>query len=166
MGEWGLYKGSDVRAFNSKNKAVYDIIYKIIDERRKTKVTEDATDLLSLLMFYDHECTFTRTELAENMYTLFTATMNAPCVVEWCIALAAKHRDMEKRLRDELEAVVGDKDKIGPKGMVPDQLDKLVYMKMFVQESLRFLCPVTNPITKTCTKDFTLPGSKTFVPAG
>merc|ERR1719379_799929 len=125
------------------------------------QVSEDATDLLSLLTFFDKDRCLSRQELAENMYTMFTATMNAPCVVEWCVALLAKHKDCEKKLRDELATVCKT-----TKDITPESIDKLKYMKQYVNESIRVHMPARAPMMRTCTEDFTLPGTKTFVPAG
>merc|ERR1719428_2732161 len=119
--------GDEVKEFKRTNQKIYEVIYKIIDERQNQKVSEDATDLLSLLMFFDKDRCLSRQELAENMYTMFTATMNAPCVVEWCVALLAKHKDCEKKLRDELDKVFK-----GTRDITPDKLDQLVYMKQYI----------------------------------
>merc|ERR1719316_2615453 len=110
-------------------------------------------------MFFDKDRCLSRQELAENMYTMFTATMNAPCVVEWCVALLAKHRDCEKKLRDELKEVFK-----GTREITPDKLDKLVYMKQYINESMRVHMPARAPMMRTCTQDYILPGSKIKVP--
>merc|ERR1719217_1441406 len=123
--EMGLHMGAEVKEFKKTNQKIYEVIYKIIDERqaRKEKITEDHTDLLSQLMYHDKERCLSRQQLAENMYTMFTATMNAPCVVEWCVALLAKHKDCEKKLRDELATVCKT-----TKDITPEAIDKLKYM--------------------------------------
>jgi len=139
--------------------AVLKVIYKIIDERKNQKVSEDATDLLSLLMFHDKDRCLSRQELAENMYTMFTATMNAPCVLEWCIALTGKYPDCAKKLREEMAVVFKDS-----KDITPDKLDKLVYMKQYINESMRVHMPARAPMMRTCTQDYVMPGSKMKVP--
>merc|ERR1712072_188276 len=97
--------GDEVKEFKRTDQVVKKVIYKIIDARQGQKVDEDATDLLSLLMFFDKDRCLSRQELAENMYTMFTATMNAPCVLEWCIALMDKHKDCGTKLRQEMKTV-------------------------------------------------------------
>merc|ERR1719326_2680357 len=157
--ECGLYMGDEVKEFKRTNEIIYKVIYKIIDERMNKPVSEDATDLLSLLMFFDKDRCLSRQELAENMYTMFTATMNAPCVLEWCIGLIHKHRDCEKKLRAELKTVFG-----SSKDITPEKLDKLVYMKQYINESMRVHMPARAPMMRTCTEDYVLPGSKMKVP--
>lgn len=157
--ENGLYKGDEVKEFKRTNTKIYDVIYKIIDERKNMQVSEDATDLLSLLMFFDKDRCLSRQELAENMYTMFTATMNAPCVLEWCIALMDRHKDCAAKLRQEIKMVFG-----SSKDITPEKLDKLAYMEQFINESMRVHMPARAPMMRTCTEDFVLPGTKTKVP--
>jgi len=161
--EMGLHMGAEVKEFKKTNQKIYEVIFKIIDERqaRKEKITEDHTDLLSQLMYHDKERCLSRQQLAENIYTMFTATMNAPCVLEWCIALCGKHRDMEKKIRDEIKKVFGDS-----KEITPQKLNELVYMKQFINESMRVHMPARAPMMRTCTEDVELPGTKTKVPKG
>lgn len=162
---WGLYNRAEVKKFNDGQKHIYELIYKIIDERAKTEPKPDASDLLSILVRSDKDKVFKRQDLAENLYTMFTATMNAPCVVEWCLALAHKHPDMQKKLRDELARVVGNSVS-DASGIPQKQLDQLTYMRMFVDESMRLHPPVRMPTGRKCTVDYVLPGSKVKVPKG
>jgi cytochrome P450 len=160
--ESGMYMGDEVKEFKRTNEKVYEIIYKIIDDRQSREVKEDATDLLSVLMFHDKDRCLTRQELAENMYTMFTATMNAPCVLEWCIALLSKHRDYEEKLRAEIKTAFGDSKSSAD--ITPERLEKLVYMRQYINESMRVHMPARAPMMRTCTEDFVLPGSKIKVP--
>jgi len=157
--EAGLHCGDEVKEFKRTNKVILDVIYKIIDERAKQQPSEDATDLLSLLMYHDKDRCLSREQMAQNMYTMFTATMNAPCVLEWCIALMHKHRDLEVKLRKEIKEAFGSSREI-----TTDNLDKLSYMEQYINESMRVHMPARAPMMRTCTEDFVLPGSKMLVP--
>merc|ERR1712070_420693 len=99
-------------------------------------------------------------ELADNMYTMFTATMNAPCVVEWCIILCHQYKDLQAKLRGEMMfSGLTSTEKI-----TPENLDKLKYMKCFINESIRYHMPARAPMMRTCTEDVVLPGSGMKVP--
>lgn len=163
--EWGLYCSADVKLFREKNTKIYDLIYRIIDQRKSQPIDPKATDLLSMLLVEDQAGLMSRKELAENMYTIFTASMNVPCVVEWAIVMLSENRDCETKLREELTKVFGN----GPDasaGITPKKLDELKYMRMFIDETLRLNPPARSPATRKALEEYVLPGSKVRVPKG
>jgi len=113
-------------------------------------------------MFIDKEKNLTRQELAENMYTMFTATMNAPCVLEWCIALMDEYPDCEAKLREEVTRIFG----TDRQGITPEKLDQVEYMRWYINESMRIHMPARAPMMRKTTEEVTLPGSGTRVPKG
>jgi cytochrome P450 len=88
------------------------IIYRIIDERRRTSA--DRGDLLSMLLLAQDEeqngARMTDTQVRDEAMTLFLAghetTANA---LTWTWHLLAQHPDVERRLHEELDTVVGDR---------------------------------------------------------
>jgi cytochrome P450 len=113
-----------------------DFIYRIIDKRRLSG--EDKGDLLSMLLLTQDEdgSTMTRQQARDEAVTLFLAghetTANA---LNWTWYLLAKNPDMEARLHQELDSVLG--------GRLPTlaDLEHLPYTEMVIKESLRLYPP-------------------------
>ncbi len=121
-------------------------VYSIIAERRRGGGGGD--DLLALLMGARDEETgeaMDDRQLRDEVITLFLAghetTANA---LSWAFYLLAAHPDAEGRLRDELEEVLGEDG--GRRPPTLEDLPKLTYTKMVVDETLRLYPPawITN----------------------
>jgi cytochrome P450 len=126
------------RRFRGALQAVDQIVYGMIKERRRRET--NAEDLLSILMDARDEETgegMSAKQLRDEVMTIFLAghetTANA---LSWTLYLQSQHPDVEEKLSSEVDATLG--------GRTPtiDDLPKLPYTKMVIDESLRLYPPV------------------------
>src|SRR5437868_3535498 len=114
------------------------IIYRIIDERRRSG--KDTGDLLSMLLAAQDEegdgGQMTDVQLHDEAITIFLAghetTSNA---LTWTWFLLSENPDVERKLHDELNAVLG--------GRIPtvDDFPRLRYTEMVITEAIRLYPP-------------------------
>jgi cytochrome P450 len=125
------------RRFNEAIRTLDEVVYGMIEERRRTGAAYN--DLLSLLLHAQDEDTGERMsdkQLRDEAMTIFLAghetTANA---LSWTWYLLSKHPDVARTLRAEVNQVLG--------GRVPtlEDLPKLRYTKMVIDESLRLFPP-------------------------
>jgi cytochrome P450 len=127
-----------MRRFQQARDTLDALVYRMIEERRR--VGTDRGDLLSmLLMATDDEHDgggMTDEQLRDEALTIFLAghetTANA---LTWTWYLLSQHPEVEHRLHQELETVLG--------GRLPsaDDLPSLPYTEMVLSESLRLYPP-------------------------
>jgi cytochrome P450 len=124
-----------VRRFEQARARLDATIYGLIRERRKSGV--DTGDLLSMLLFaQDEESGMTDEQVRDEALTLFLAghetTANA---LTWTWYLLSQHPEIERRLHDEIDAVLGDR--------APEFSDvpQLRYAEMILAEALRLYPP-------------------------
>jgi cytochrome P450 len=126
------------KRFDETKAAVDRLIYKIIEERRRSG--EDRGDLLSMLLLaQDTEGdggSMTDEQLRDETMTLVAAghetTANA---LTWTWYLLSSHPDEEAELHEELERVLG--------GRLPtaEDIPRLPYTRKVIQESMRLYPP-------------------------
>jgi cytochrome P450 len=132
------------RRFRAAVRTVDRAVYSIIAGRRRDGGNEE--DLLALLMGTRDEATgeaMGDKQLRDEVMTLFLAghetTANA---LSWALYLISTHPHVERRLREELDDV------LGPDRRVPTirDLPDLTYTRMVVDETLRLYPPawITN----------------------
>lgn len=120
-------------------RVIDSVIYDIIDERVRSGEDDRGDFLSTLLSATDAETgtKLSREELRDEMSVIFLAghetTANTLC---WALYLLSQDPEVEERLLAEVEAVLG--------GRAPDyeDLDKLVYTRAVVNETLRLYPPV------------------------
>ncbi|MEO8194097.1 MAG: cytochrome P450 [Gemmatimonadales bacterium] len=127
-----------VRRFNAARDTLDRIIYRMIEERRKSD--EDRGDLLSMLLLAtDTEGDgggMSDTQLRDEALTLFLAghetTANA---LTWTWYLLSQHPEIEARVHAEVDSVLG--------GRAPrfDDMPALPYTRMVFAESMRLYPP-------------------------
>ncbi len=124
-----------VRRFEKARARLDATIYGLIRERRTSGV--DTGDLLSMLLFaQDEESGMTDEQVRDEALTLFLAghetTANA---LTWTWYLLSQHPEIERRLHDEIDAVLGDR--------APEFADvpQLRYAEMILAEALRLYPP-------------------------
>jgi cytochrome P450 len=124
--------------FKNAKKKLDEIIYKIIDERRKSG--EDKGDLLSMLLLAQDEETggeMTNLQIRDECLTLFLAghetTANA---LTWTFYLLAQNPEIEKKFHEELDRIFVD-------GHSPTYEDytRLSYTEKVLAESMRLYPP-------------------------
>jgi cytochrome P450 len=124
--------------FKTAKKTLDEVIFKIIDERRKSG--EDKGDLLSMLLLAQDEETggaMTDRQIRDECLTLFLAghetTANA---LTWTFYLLSQNPEIEKKFHAELDAVFAD-------GHAPGYEDyaRLAYTEKILAESMRLFPP-------------------------
>ncbi len=124
-------------SFNSASKKLDNIIYGIIESRRKTK--QEHNDLLSMLMNAKDEETgesMSDLQLRDEVMTIFIAGHETTAIaLSWLWYLLSQNTEVEKNLREELKTVLS--------GKTPsfEDLPKLKYTKQVVEETLRLYPP-------------------------
>ena len=126
---WGRY----VR----RARAIDDILYAEM-ARRRSEGTAGRSDILSLLLDARDEAgaPMSDVELRDEMFTLLMAGHETTATsLAWVFYQVLRHPDVVARLRDELQAVLGD----GP--MEPEHVGRLEYLDAVLKETQR-LTPV------------------------
>jgi cytochrome P450 len=147
------------RRFERAKARLDATVYRIIRLRRQSG--RDQGDLLSMLMAArdeDDGGRMTDVQLRDEIMTLLIAghetTANALC---WTFHLLAQHPDVERRLHDEVDAVLGDR--------LPglEDVPRLTYAERVLAESMRLYPPAWN-IGRQSLADYTVRGYT--LPAG
>ncbi len=113
-----------------------EIIYKIVRHRRASG--EDSGDLLSMLLHARDEdgSQMTDKQLRDEAMTLFLGGYDTPALaLSWILFSLSQHQQVEKKLLEELEAVLGTE----PPSV--DDLSKLSYTEMVIKEAMRLYPP-------------------------
>ena len=126
-----------VRRYKRAQATLDRLIYRIIDERRQH--SSDRGDLLSMLLLARDEengARLTDTQVRDEAMTLFIAghetTSNA---LTWTWHLLSQHPDVERRLHEEIDAVLADR------VARADDAANLPYTRMVLAESMRCYPP-------------------------
>ena len=127
-----------LRRFDSAREKLDRIIYRLIDDRRRSGI--DRGDLLSMLLLAQDEegdgGRMTDQQLRDELLTIFLAghetTANA---LTWTWYLLSQHPDIEKKLHEEIDEVLGEK----PAAF--DDVARLKYTEMILAESMRLYPP-------------------------
>jgi cytochrome P450 len=131
------------------------VIRDVIRERRASG--EDKGDLLSkLLLAVDEESDgtgMTDEQARDEAITLFNAGHDTTAAgLAWTWYAIAKHPEVQSRLRDEVESVVGNR------RARFDDLARLTYTEMVVKESLRFYPPTWALFTRETVEEVEMNG--------
>jgi cytochrome P450 len=127
-----------VRRYERAQATLDRLIYRIIDQRRQNP--SDRGDLLSMLLLARDEeengAHLTNTQVRDEAMTLFLAghetTSNA---LTWTWHLLSQHPDVERRLHQEIDTVLGDR------SAGADDTPRLIYTRMVLAESMRLYPP-------------------------
>lgn len=126
-----------VRRLKHARKTLDEVIYKIINERRKSG--EDTGDLLSMLLMAQDEETggaMSDKQVRDECLTLFLAghetTANA---LTWTFYLLSQNPESEAKFHAELDEVLDDKP------LTPEDYPRLKYTEQILAESMRIFPP-------------------------
>lgn len=126
-----------IRRLKTARKTLDDVIYKIIDERRKSGA--DTGDLLSMLLLAQDEETggaMTDKQIRDECLTLFLAghetTANA---LTWTFYLLSQNPQAEQKFHRELDEVLNNK------SVTPEDYPRLKYTEAVLAESMRLYPP-------------------------
>jgi cytochrome P450 len=112
------------------------IIYSLIDERRENG--KDTGDLLSMLLRFQEEGGggISDKQLRDEVLTLLLAGHETTALaLSWTLYLLYQHPEVEAKLLEELQEVLGDRTPI------IDDLPRLTYAEMVIKESTRLYPP-------------------------
>jgi cytochrome P450 len=146
------------RRFNRDARAIDDIVYRIIDERRNSE--RDHGDLLSMLLKATDEdgSGLSNQQLRDEVMTIFLAGHETTALtLSWAWYLLALNPDSEKKFHAELDQVLG--------GRLPtmDDMSQLKFTEMIAKESMR-LYPPAYALGREAINDCEIGGFR--VPAG
>ncbi len=126
------------REFAAAGKALNDIVFGIISERRRGEGGAK-DDLLSMLMNavdLDTNERMNDEQLRDEVMTIFLAGHETTAVLlGWTLYLLSKHPGIERKLRAELTAVLGTRE------VTTDDVPKLPYLGRVIKEVLRLYPP-------------------------
>jgi cytochrome P450 len=127
-----------IRRYHRMRARLDSVIYRIIDERRRSG--EDRGDLLSMLLLAqddeDGSGGMSDTQVRDEALTLFLAGHETTAnVLSWSWFLLSQHPDVERKLHAELDAALH--------GRLPmmEDVPHLPYTEMVVAESIRLYPP-------------------------
>jgi len=146
------------RLFNQDAREIDKIVYRIIDERRRSG--QDEGDLLSMLVKAHDEdgSQMNDKQLRDEVMTIFLAGHETTALtLSWTWYLLAQNPDVEKKFHAELAEVLG--------GRLPTMEDllRLPYTEMIAKESMR-LYPPAYALGREAVKECEIGGFR--VPAG
>lgn len=149
-----------IRRFEKARARLDATIYGLIAERRKSGL--DTGDLLSMLLLAqdedDHAVRMSDQQVRDEALTLFLAGHETGAnALTWTWYLLSQHPEVERRLHEEIDAVLGDR----PPELA--DLPQLRYAEMVLAEALR-LYPPAWAIGRKALGDFTLGDFQ--IPAG
>jgi cytochrome P450 len=125
------------RAWLNARGVLDAIVYRFIGERRRSGIQRD--DLLTMLLETRDEDTgesMTDEQIRDEVMTIFIAGHETTAVnLTWTFFLLSRHPESNRRLKDELDRVLG-----GRPPTVAD-LANLPYLRMVVDESMRLYPP-------------------------
>ncbi|HEX8291507.1 MAG TPA: cytochrome P450 [Pyrinomonadaceae bacterium] len=140
-------------------ETIETLVSQIIDWRRRED--EDRGDLLSLLLSRpadEGEQLTSDRQIRDEAVTLFIAGFeNIATALTWTFYLLAQHPEVEARLHEELDAVLGGR----PPGA--GDIPRLAYTRMVLEEAMRVYPPVPR-LVRTAVRDYEVGGYT--VPAG
>jgi len=154
--------------FDAKLKILDNYMKGIIEERRQEIAEgQDVSDRVDLLSRFisakddEGKPAFSDKYLLDVLKNFLIAGRDTTAVcLTWTLYLLSQHPDVEKKLLDEINTIVGKNGKV-----TYENLAELKYMKQVIDESLRLYPPV--PIdSRQAVNDDILPGTGHHIPAG
>ncbi|KAM7273419.1 hypothetical protein ACFE04_028083 [Oxalis oulophora] len=132
------------------SKALHDFLDQVIEEHRDAKKkknddeneSNDKKDFVDILLQLQKDNTYGINLTEENLKALVLdmflgGTDTTASTLEWAMAQMVKNPRVMKKVQDEIRGLVGKKSKIEE-----TDIDRMVYLKCIVKESLRIHAPV------------------------
>lgn len=127
------------RRYLQARKTLDSFIFGVIERRRRSPSSEDATDLLGMLISVRDEETgegISDQQLRDEMIAMFLAGVETTGIpMTWVWYFLSMHPEVARQLDAELETVLG--------GRTPtyEDLSKLTYTRMVIDETMRVYPP-------------------------
>lgn len=123
------------RDFNRSREIITTTLSRIMNERKHS--TEPHNDLLEMLLtMVNVEGGFTQEQMIFEMSSIvFAGHETTASTLGWILYMLTQHPDVEEKLLQELDSTVGDR------RPTMDDLDKLPYLNMVINETLRLYPP-------------------------
>jgi len=110
-------------------------------------------------MMLDANPSLSKKQLETNTFLFFIAGHETTAsALNWAFYLLAKHPDIQERVRDEVDKV------LGGKIVEADQLKDLLYLDMFIKEVMRYGTPIPLLASRAANQDIYLDNH--FLPKG
>jgi cytochrome P450 len=123
------------------------LLYRVIDRSRGTNCGNGTSDLLAMLLEAYGDDPDKRVELRDNLGVMLGAgTETTAVALGWAWYLLAKNPEAERALHQEVDSV------LGARRPTFDDLAKLAYTRMVIDETLR-LYPPAVAISRTAIRD-------------
>ncbi|CAD7092564.1 unnamed protein product [Hermetia illucens] len=130
-----------------------DLMETAIRLRKETK--SDRVDFLNYLLQLQEKKNLSTLEMAAHTMTFFLDGFETSSVlISNCLHLLAEHRDIQQKLRDEINAAVASEG-----GLSYEKLLDLPYLEQCINETLRLRTPLPSN-TKLCTENCEIRTSK------
>uniref|UniRef100_A0A8W4F6R2 Docosahexaenoic acid omega-hydroxylase CYP4F3-like n=1 Tax=Sus scrofa TaxID=9823 RepID=A0A8W4F6R2_PIG len=170
------YLTPEGRRFRKACRLVHDFTDAVIQERRRTLISQGSQDFLRakakaktldfidvLLLAKDEDGKGLSDEdiRAEADTFMFAGHDTTASGLSWVLYNLAKHPEYQERCRQEVQELLRDRE---PKEIEWDDLAQLPFLTMCIKESLRLHPPVTI-ISRCCTQDVVLPDGR-VIPKG
>ena len=129
--------------FRRAKRTLDDVVFRLIAERRDSarRTGDFGSDLLGMLMAATEEgggegSGMDDQQLRDEIITMILAGHETTAnLLSWTFHLLSKHPEVERRVRDEAERVLGDRDP------VLEDVKALEYARMVLEEALRLYPP-------------------------
>lgn len=123
------------RDFQKCQEIITTTLSSIMNERRHA--TEPQNDLLEMLLtMVDVEDGFTQEQMIFEMSSIvFAGHETTAATLAWILYVLTEHPDVEAKLLEEIDTVIGDR------RPTMDDLEKLPYLNMVINETLRMYPP-------------------------
>lgn len=143
------------RMFERSNRAFEEVTYRLIAERRRTAPEERPRDLLTAMLdmkdaqgqgLGDSSVRY------ELVGLLIAGKETSAITLSWLLGLLEQRPEVKRRLVDEVDAI------LGGRSPTAEDLPKLRYARMALEETLRRHTPVWVLFPREATRDVTLGG--------
>uniref|UniRef100_A0A8D0VIY1 Docosahexaenoic acid omega-hydroxylase CYP4F3-like n=1 Tax=Sus scrofa TaxID=9823 RepID=A0A8D0VIY1_PIG len=170
------YLTPEGRRFRKACRLVHDFTDAVIQERRRTLISQGSQDFLRakakaktldfidvLLLAKDEDGKGLSDEdiRAEADTFMFAGHDTTASGLSWVLYNLAKHPEYQERCRQEVQELLRDRE---PKEIEWDELAQLPFLTMCIKESLRLHPPVPG-ISRCCAQDVVLPDGR-VIPKG
>lgn len=157
-----------IEDFSALQRWLLDFLQRKIDETLSREEDDDTASFIRSFIEAEGRNSYDRDELLFILRDMIVAgSETSATTVMWAIALLADHRDIQARLHDEIDAVVGVGGEVGVgRQRLPSLTDRsrLPYVEAFILEVMRFKTIVPLGVPRETVRETEIDGYT--IPAG